>query len=78
MTERDLDTLELLCDAARHQADDPSADLMQRVLDDALTEQRRQGVSVSGGVARSVWIARNSGSSPFSRAIIALVRRLGL
>ncbi|WP_323785125.1 hypothetical protein [Thalassovita sp.] len=52
MTERDLDTLELLFDAARHQADDPSADLMQRVLDDALTEQRRQGVSVSGGVAR--------------------------
>ncbi|CUH65687.1 hypothetical protein TG4357_02002 [Thalassovita gelatinovora] len=54
MTERDFDTLELFFDAARHRAEDPSADLMQRVLDDALAEQRlQQSAPAPMPVARS-------------------------
>ncbi|MBR9652867.1 hypothetical protein [Thalassovita aquimarina] len=41
MTERDVDNLDIFFDAARRQVPDPSPDFMQRVLDDALAEQRR-------------------------------------
>lgn len=47
MTERDLDNLDVFFDAARRQAADPSPDLMQRVLDDALAEQQRMAAQAA-------------------------------
>lgn len=44
MTERDVDNLDVFFDAARRQAADPSPDLMQRVMDDALALQQAASV----------------------------------
>ena len=41
MTERKLDDLDVFFDAARSRAAEPGPELMQRVLEDALAEQRR-------------------------------------
>lgn len=56
MTERDLDNLDVFFDAARRQAADPSPDLMQRVLDDALAEQQRLAAQARPQRAARGWL----------------------
>lgn len=51
MTERDVNDLDLFFDAARRRPRDPSPDLMQRVLDDALAAQTGGAAAVPVRVA---------------------------